>query len=145
MWHLLVKNSNLQYRLFILKQLIFERCHHYFITFCITTKKGKYKQTKIILKWNSIFFSRCDLTTITCTSERDEQVPPLLPCWGSTCGPFWWELTMLWLRDGSRYQIGKNSKRPLTPPPSFLENHIAIFYNGYGRIYARRHRPDSIS
>ena len=30
-------------------------------------------------------------------------------------------------------------------PPSFLENYIAIFYNGYGRIYARRHRPDSIS
>ena len=24
------------------------------------------------------------------------------------------------------------------PPPSFLENYIAIFCNGYGRIYARR-------
>ena len=33
----------------------------------------------------------------------------------------------------------------LWPPPSFLENYIAIFYNGYGRIYTRRHRPDSIS
>ena len=32
------------------------------------------------------------------------------------------------------------------PPPSLLGNYIAtFFYNGYGRIYATRHRPDSIS
>ena len=32
------------------------------------------------------------------------------------------------------------------PHPSFLENYVAIFfYDGYGCIYARRHRPDSIS
>ena len=76
-WHLLLKNSNLQYRIVILKILIFEtfrdpwvqlqRRHHYFITFCTTTKEGKHKQTKIIwqnlLKWNSIFFSRSDLST----------------------------------------------------------------------------------
>ena len=31
------------------------------------------------------------------------------------------------------------------PPPSFLEIMLQTFYNGYGRIYARRHRPDSIS
>ena len=54
------------------------------------------------------------------------------------------------LREGSRYQIGWSfGKIPngLWPPspPSFLENYIANFYNGYGRIYARRHRPDSIS
>ena len=44
----------------------------------------------------------------------------------------------------NRVNFWKNSKRPLTPP-SFLENYIAIFYNGYGRICARRHRPDGIS
>ena len=31
------------------------------------------------------------------------------------------------------------------PPPYFWKNYVVIFYNGYGRIYARRHRPDSIS
>ena len=31
------------------------------------------------------------------------------------------------------------------PPPSFLENYVAIFYDGYGLIYARSHRPDGIS
>ena len=32
------------------------------------------------------------------------------------------------------------------PLLSFLENYIGIFYNGYGRIYARHSiRPDSIS
>ena len=30
-------------------------------------------------------------------------------------------------------------------PPHFLENYVAIFYNGYGRIYAMRHRPVSVS
>ena len=30
------------------------------------------------------------------------------------------------------------------PPPSFLKNYVAFFYNGYGCIYARRHWPDSI-
>ena len=41
----------------------------------------------------------------------------------------------------------KKSKRPLTPAPSFLENYVAIFLqcNGYGHIYAKRHRPDSIN
>ena len=34
----------------------------------------------------------------------------------------------------------KYSKRPSTPPPpSFSENHIAIFYDRYGCIYARRY------
>ena len=28
---------------------------------------------------------------------------------------------------------------------AFWEIMLQIFYNGYGRIYARRHRPDSIS
>ena len=32
------------------------------------------------------------------------------------------------------------------PLPSFLENFVANFFNkGYGHIYARKHRPDSIS
>ena len=31
------------------------------------------------------------------------------------------------------------------PPPSFLEIMLQIFNNGFGRIYARRHRPGSIS
>ena len=31
------------------------------------------------------------------------------------------------------------------PPPHFWKIVLQIFYNGYGRIYARRHRPDSIS
>ena len=56
--------------------------------------------------------------TITCTTERDEQVPPPLPCWGSTCRPFWWELTMLSLTKGRvALPNRKKSKRPLTPPP----------------------------
>ena len=60
---------------------------------------------------------------------------------------FWFGATII-LREGSGYQIGgifgkiPNGPRP-PPPPSFWENHIAIFYNGYGRSYARRHRPDS--
>ena len=44
----------------------------------------------------------------------------------------------------NRMIFWKNSKRPLTPK-SFLENYIANFRSGYGRIYSRRHRPDSIS
>ena len=43
----------------------------------------------------------------------------------------------------NRMNFWKNSERPLTP--SFLEKYIANFYNGFGRIYARRHRPDNIS
>ena len=31
------------------------------------------------------------------------------------------------------------------PPPSFSENDIAIFYNGYGCIYARRYEGQSVS
>ena len=31
------------------------------------------------------------------------------------------------------------------PTPHFWKIILQIFYNGYGRIYARRHRPDSIS
>ena len=31
------------------------------------------------------------------------------------------------------------------PPPHFWKIMLQIFYNGYGRIYARSHRPDSIS
>ena len=31
------------------------------------------------------------------------------------------------------------------PPPSFLEIMLQIFNNGFGRIYARRHRPYNIS
>ena len=38
----------------------------------------------------------------------------------------------------NRMIFRKNSKGPLTPPPSFLENCVAIFfYNGYGCLYAR--------
>ena len=53
------------------------------------------------------------------------------------------------VREGSRYQIGWFfGKIPdgLWPPPHFWKIIVyIIFYNGYGRIYARRHRPDSIS
>ena len=31
------------------------------------------------------------------------------------------------------------------PPPHFWKIILQFFYNGYGRIYSRRHRPDSIS
>ena len=41
------------------------------------------------------------------------------------------------VREGWRFQIG--FKRPLTPP-SFSENYVANFYNGYGRKYARRYK-----
>ena len=41
--------------------------------------------------------------------------------------------------------FGKNSKWPLTRPPHFWKIILEIFYNRYGRIYARRHRPDSTS
>ena len=44
----------------------------------------------------------------------------------------------------NRMNFWKNSKWPLTPP-HFLKIMLQIFYNAYGRIYARRHRPDSIS
>ena len=33
----------------------------------------------------------------------------------------------------------------LNPRPPFWKIILQIFYNEYGRIYARRHRPDSIS
>ena len=45
-------------------------------------------------------------------------------------------------RERWHYQIGWISgKIPngLWPPPSFSENYIAIFYSGYGCIYARRY------
>ena len=46
----------------------------------------------------------------------------------------------------NRMNFWKNSKRPLTPlPPHLWKIMLQIFYNGYGRIYARRHRPDSLS
>ena len=46
----------------------------------------------------------------------------------------------------NRMIFWKNSKRPLTPlPPHLWKIMLQIFYNGYGHIYARRHRPDSIS
>ena len=38
----------------------------------------------------------------------------------------------------NQMNFGENSKQPLTPP-SLLENYIAIYYNGYGCIYARRY------
>ena len=50
---------------------------------------------------------------------------------------------LLTLREGWGYWIGwifgkiPNGLPPL-PPPSFLENYIAIFYDRYGCIYARR-------
>ena len=31
------------------------------------------------------------------------------------------------------------------PPPDFWKIMLQFFYNGYGCIYARMHRPDSIS
>ena len=43
-----------------------------------------------------------------------------------------------------RMNFRKSSKRPLTPP-HFWKVMLQIFYNGYGRIYARRHRPDADS
>ena len=46
------------------------------------------------------------------------------------------------VREGWRFQIG--SKRP-SNPPSFSENRVAIFfYNGYGRIYARRYKSQIV-
>ena len=51
---------------------------------------------------------------------------------------------LLTLREGWGYWIGwifgkiPNGLPPL-PPPSFLENYIAIFYDRYGCIYARRY------
>ena len=49
------------------------------------------------------------------------------------------------LREGSRYQIrwifGK-IPNGLWPPPNFWKIILQYFYNGYGRIYARRHRPE---
>ena len=54
----------------------------------------------------------------------------------------------LYLREGSRYQIGLIfGKIPngLCPPPHFWNIILQIFCNGYGCIYANRHRPDSIS
>ena len=44
----------------------------------------------------------------------------------------------------NRMNFWKNSKRP-SPPPYFWKIMLQFFYDGYGRIYARRHRPDSIS
>ena len=45
-------------------------------------------------------------------------------------------------REGWRHQIrlilGKSSKW-LSTPPSFFENYVAIFYDRYGCIYARRY------
>ena len=37
----------------------------------------------------------------------------------------------------NRMNFRKNSKWPLTPPPSFLEIILQFFYNRYGYIYAR--------
>ena len=45
----------------------------------------------------------------------------------------------------NRMNFWKNSKRPLTPSPHFWKIMLQFLYNGYGRICARRHRPDSIS
>ena len=46
----------------------------------------------------------------------------------------------------NRMNFWKNSKPPLTPlPPHLWKIMLQNFYNGYGCIYARRHRPDSIS
>ena len=56
----------------------------------------------------------------------------------------WWASA---LREGSRYQIGwifGKIPNGLWPPPHFWKIMLQIFYNGYGRIYAMRHRPDSI-
>ena len=32
-----------------------------------------------------------------------------------------------------------------SPPPHFWKIMLQMFYNGYGRIYAKRQRPDSVS
>ena len=45
----------------------------------------------------------------------------------------------------NRMKFWKKSKRSLTPPSSFWKIMLHFFYIGYGCIYARRHRPDSIS
>ena len=46
----------------------------------------------------------------------------------------------------NRMNFWKNSKQPLTPFPLFWKILLRIFFNkGYGHIYARKHRPDSIS
>ena len=36
-------------------------------------------------------------------------------------------------------EFSEKFHRPSTPTPSFSENYVAFFYNGYGRIYARRY------
>ena len=138
MWQLLIKNSKLQYSLFTLKILIFEtsgdpwvqlqRRHHYFITFCTTTKKGKYKQTKIIwqnfLKWNSLFFSRSDLTTAdhlhnwkrwTSSSSSallGQHLSPFLVRVDDT-------VTKGWVALPNQMNFQKNFKRPSTTPLIF--------------------------
>ena len=49
------------------------------------------------------------------------------------------------LAEGLVNEFSEKSQTAFDPPPSFLENHVAIFYNGYGRIHARGNKPDSIS
>ena len=44
----------------------------------------------------------------------------------------------------NRMNFRKNSKRPSTLPPSFVENYVAIFYNEYGRIYVRRYESQIV-
>ena len=39
----------------------------------------------------------------------------------------------------NRMDFQKNSKRPSTPPPPLRKIMLQFFYNGYGRIYARRY------
>ena len=52
------------------------------------------------------------------------------------------------LGKGGATKTDKSSEKfqmAFDPPPHFRKIMLQIFYNGYGYIYARRHRPESIS
>ena len=68
------------------------------------------------------------------------------------CVTLFWEgvkITLLGLREGSRYQIGWIFGKILNglwpPPPHFWKSMLQFFYNGYGCIYARRYEGQSVS
>ena len=91
-------------------------------------------------------FWRTENLKIRCAGLTDEILvtTQIYVLWfGISCIPFVSEvLNYLTFREGWRYQIGwffGNIPNGLRPPPSFLENYIAIFYNGYGCIFARRY------
>ena len=54
------------------------------------------------------------------------------------------KILLVKLREGSRCQIGKNSKRSLTSPPLFRKIMLQIFSDKYGCIYTEVWWPDSM-